>query len=157
MNNKKMSSESDLFTAEQSISCVPKKKRKLAPVVSGSTEQQGPSAKQKKTTKQKVHFNNEVKKEDIQIDPLSDEEADVAPHTGNFFFTFCSTDIPHCIHVGEIEWPQEDLSELLQRIEATLPANDTLSYNTRVDKLDWNAVSYKANIFRSFATLEGLD
>lgn len=40
----------------------------------------------------------------------------------------------------EIGWPKDDLIELFNKIEATLPRNDVLLHTTQAERLDWEQV-----------------
>lgn len=42
-----------------------------------------------------------------------------------------------------INWPDEDLLELIRRMENSIPENDNLSYGTRAEKLEWENVHLK--------------
>lgn len=42
--------------------------------------------------------------------------------------------------MDEIIWPDEDINELFHRMAQLIPNNDSLSYSTRVEKLDWDKV-----------------
>ncbi|XP_034242598.1 nucleolar transcription factor 1-A-like [Thrips palmi] len=41
-----------------------------------------------------------------------------------------------------IGWPQEDLIELFNKIEANIPPNDKSVHSTRIENLDWDAVAF---------------
>lgn len=41
------------------------------------------------------------------------------------------------------QWPQTDLNELFNRIDALIPANDTLCFTTRAERIDWEEVAFK--------------
>ncbi|XP_022901172.1 nucleolar transcription factor 1-like isoform X2 [Onthophagus taurus] len=43
----------------------------------------------------------------------------------------------------DITFPEKDLNELLQRMLIAIPENDCLLYNTRVEKLNWDDISFK--------------
>lgn len=40
-----------------------------------------------------------------------------------------------------INWPEEDLKLLVDRMEACIPEQDTLAFGTRAEKLEWDSVS----------------
>lgn len=40
----------------------------------------------------------------------------------------------------EITWPDEDIGELINKMELLLPEKDSLAYRSRVEKLNWNEV-----------------
>ncbi|KAL3274365.1 hypothetical protein HHI36_015763 [Cryptolaemus montrouzieri] len=42
----------------------------------------------------------------------------------------------------EITMPQNDLLELLRRMEVLIPANDSLSYRSRTEKLNWDDIAF---------------
>ncbi|KAJ8981486.1 hypothetical protein NQ317_007012 [Molorchus minor] len=42
-----------------------------------------------------------------------------------------------------LDWPKEDLTELIRRMEVCIPENDTLSFHKRVEKLQWDAIVFK--------------
>ncbi|KAF5283426.1 hypothetical protein FQA39_LY04802 [Lamprigera yunnana] len=41
-----------------------------------------------------------------------------------------------------VDWPQTDLRTLVQKMEQALPENDSLAFQTRVDKLNWDDISF---------------
>lgn len=41
-----------------------------------------------------------------------------------------------------VDWPQADLTRLLQRIQANIPEKDNLAYGTRAEKLPWPEIAF---------------
>lgn len=39
-------------------------------------------------------------------------------------------------------WTKEDLQELFKRMKEAIPRNDSLKYNSRVAKLDWEKIKF---------------
>ena len=48
----------------------------------------------------------------------------------------------------DITWPDEDIAELIDRMENGIPDRDVLAYRSRVEKLNWDNVSW--NCFSIF-------
>ncbi|KAJ3647767.1 hypothetical protein Zmor_019628 [Zophobas morio] len=44
-----------------------------------------------------------------------------------------------------IAWPNDDILELLTKIEANLPQDDNLKYCRRLEKLDWEVIPFKSH------------
>ncbi|XP_018571323.1 nucleolar transcription factor 1-A-like [Anoplophora glabripennis] len=42
-----------------------------------------------------------------------------------------------------INWPEEDLKMLVERMETCIPEHDTLAFGTRVEKLEWDTIAFK--------------
>ncbi|RZC41334.1 sodium/hydrogen exchanger 7, partial [Asbolus verrucosus] len=44
----------------------------------------------------------------------------------------------------EITWPDQDIGELINRMESNIPEKDILAYRSRVEKLNWDNVAFKS-------------
>lgn len=51
-----------------------------------------------------------------------------------------------------IDWPQNDLAELINNIQQVLPEKDNLVYATRVDKINWNEANFILLFIRLYLT-----
>ncbi|GLH14404.1 High mobility group protein D, partial [Gryllus bimaculatus] len=69
---------------------------------------------------------SKVKQED---DAQPEQEEEDAPENNQ-----CSSDFP--------DWTPNDLLELMKRMERAIPASDMLTYQSRLQKLDWDMVSF---------------
>jgi hypothetical protein len=55
------------------------------------------------------------------------------------------------IFVADIpDWPEADLIELMKRMEKEIPQKDSLRFDSRADKLNWNNVRQQSflNVFK---------
>lgn len=43
-------------------------------------------------------------------------------------------------NINELGWPQADIIELFNKIEAVLPRNDIMNHSTRIERLNWEEV-----------------
>ena len=107
----------------------PKKRRK---------EDNEEEVSEKKSKKAKKSSKDYVVK--VKDDRLSDDDEDVVEEEDEI----PNSDIEDKEEADElIQWPLNDMIELFSRIEAQIPLNDSKSYLSRLERVDWEEVGFK--------------
>lgn len=118
----------DEVTVETHIK--PKKKKK-------KNKSAGPEISISESVSQDIVKNGIVKNEQLKEEAMEINVADLKIETLDF-----PPEVDDQPLQKEVKMPQNDVLELIRRIEILLPDNDCLSYKCRTDKIQWDEIAF---------------